>query len=278
MTKTKLNLLIIALLTVIGISIAMQVALPELRGAFYGNLVDKDPMYITSFCIFIGWLFVYYIADSLSPLIRGSIGLYLRNWWINKILSKKYLCYGDNTDGRISEDIRTTIDISFSLLVDFIIAACSIIGLVLMVPHELTMWAFGYTVGVTLISIVFNKPLITSQYDVQASEQSFRILIRKDMSLSQKVTAGYTYVCTTTMRCLYVMTGFRSFVAVKGLLASIIPFFVLIPIYMKGDIKFETLIQGVSTFDLLVSNTTIIVNSYPAITKALASYRRVKEL
>jgi len=278
MSKTKLNLLILALLAVIGISISMQVALPELRGAFYGNLVDKDPAYITSFCIFIGWLFIYYIADSLSPLIRGRIGLEIRKRWVAKILNKKYLCYGDNTDGRISEDIRTTIDISFSLLVDFIIAACSIVGLVLLVPHELTIWALGYTVGVTLISFIFNSPLITSQYDVQSSEQSFRILVRKDMSLSDMVIAGYSYVCTTTMRCLYVMTGFRSFVAIKGLLASIIPFFVLIPMYMKGDIKFETLIQGVSTFDLLVSNTTIIVNSYPSITKALASYRRVKEL
>lgn len=275
----KYTLLGIVLLIIIGISIWIQVAIPEMRGAFYGDLVDKNPEYIYSFGVFLVSLFIYYIADSIRPLVMGIMGLKIREILTFKIL-KRPVCLEENADGRITEDARNFIDISFGLVIDFIIAFCAVVGLIFAVPEALTYYTWGYTIIVTCLAILFNRPLVKTQYDVQAVEQTMRIDVRGNIldNKNNCIKASYSTVWDATVRSLHILTWFRTFASAKMLVAITIPFLVLIPVYMSGAIDFNTMIQGVSTFDLLVANTTILVNSYPLITRALASYKRIKEI
>lgn len=275
----KYTLLGIVLLVIVGISVWIQVAIPEMRGNFYGDLVGKNPHYIYSFTVFLVSLFIYYVADSIRPLVMGIMGLKIRELLTFKIL-KRPICLEDNADGRITEDARNFIDISFGLVIDFFIAFCAVVGLIFAVPEELTLYTWAYTIIVTGLAILFNKPLVRTQYNVQKVEQSLRIDVRDNL-LDNKNTCiktSYNTVWDATVKSLHVLTWFRTFASAKMLVAITIPFLVLIPVYMNGTIDFNTMIQGVSTFDLLVANTTILVNSYPLITRALASYKRIKEI
>ena len=58
---------------------------------------------------------------------------------------------------------------------------------------------------------------------------------------------------------------------------NLIPYALLVPMYFADSIGFGEVMKGVSQFDLLVINATILIIMYPKVTKALASYERIQE-
>jgi len=269
----------LGLLLVVGVSIWIQIVIPDMRGGFYNDLIEKSPEYTHAFAVFMGALFTYYTIDSIRPFIVGLMGLEIRLWLINKITSKP-VCLQENACGRVACDVKNFVDSMFSVVLDVTIALFAVIGLIGQVHPSLFWYTVGYTCLVTLLAFIFNKPLVSTQYNIQASEQTFRGDIRDviENRSQSKIIDLYSYVYSTTLKCLGVMTAFRTFASIKMLFGVAIPFFVLIPLYMQGIIDFKVLIGGVTTFDLLVSNTTVLVNLYPYITSSLASYKRIREL
>lgn len=275
----KRFLLGLLLTFIVGVSIWIQIVIPEMRGDFYNALIEKSSDYIKYFSVFLGSLLFYYIMDSIRPLIVSLLSLDIRKYLLKRIL-KKPVCFEDNVDGRMSSDIKNFVETSLSLLLDIVIAFFAILGLVSQVPEQLISYTIGYTVAVTILAICFNRPLTKASYNIQASEQTFRMDIREHVYNGRDLEIDEVFkpVYVTNFKNAVILTWFRSFASIKMLLGVIIPFAILIPIYMSGAIDFKILIQGVTTFDLLVSNTTILVNLYPVITSALASFKRIKEL
>lgn len=275
----KKTILALSLLIIIGVSIWIQVVIPDMRGSFYDALMHKDPHYYSFFMVFMGALLTYYVIDSFRPLIVGLVGLETRLWIMEKVTGKP-VCMQENTCGRISCDVKNFVESVFTVVLDVTIAFFATLGLIGQVHPALFWYAVGYTVLVTLLALIFNKPLTSTQYAIQASEQTFRTDIRTllENNGQEKINALYNYVYSTTVKCLGVMTAFKTFASIKMLFGVAIPFFVLIPLYMQGTIDFKVLIGGVTTFDLLVSNTTVLVNLYPYITSSMASWKRIKEL
>jgi ABC-type uncharacterized transport system fused permease/ATPase subunit len=275
----KRILLGLMLTFIVGVSIWIQIVIPEMRGDFYNALIERSSEYVHFFAVFLGSLLFYYIMDSIRPLILSLLGLDIRKYLLKRIL-RKPVCLEDNADGRLSSDIKNFVETSLSLLLDIVIAFFAILGLVSQVPEQLIIYTVGYTVAVTILAICFNRPLTKAAYNIQSSEQTFRMDIRGHVYNSEDLDVDNVFkpVYNTNYKNAVVLTWFRSFASIKMLLGIIIPFAVLIPVYMSGAIDFKILIQGVTTFDLLVSNTTILVNLYPVITSALASFKRIKEL
>lgn len=268
----------------LGAEILATVLIPVWRNFFFDGIEQKSYEVFHSGLIYFAILmavfiisqgFKWFAAQRLSLVLREALVNLLYDKWKN-VESKV-----DYPDQRIQEDSRVLTEKSLEVIIEVVISALIIVGLVLQMWGSWLLLGLsaGYTLLITLAALFFHRPMVNTDKCLQRKEAGFRLeLVKKSLgqgSVNFKKT--FESVKASYKRYTNVMLGFTLFSRAKSNFMNLVPFLVLVPMYFAGDIGFGKIMEGVSQFDLMVINATILIILYPRVTRALAGWERIKE-
>lgn len=222
--------------------------------------------------------FKFYVASRLSLVIREGLSQMLYARWRKNLEAKRNFDYPDQ---RIQEDCRLATELSLEVLVEVIISALIIVGLILQMWGNWLLLGLsaGYTIVVAGVAIFFHRPMVDSEKALQRAEAGYRFELAKLVMGRKHIKYDKTFkrVKVAYLRWIKVLMGFTLFNRAKSNLMNLVPYLVLIPMYFEGAISFGKIMEGVAQFDLMVINASILIILYPRVTKFLASFERIKE-
>ena len=283
--KARLVKLLALLITVVGIEISATVAIPVWREYFFDGVEAKNyDIFVNGLWYFCAIMLAFVFSQGLKTYSIQILALEWRTSLNNMLLKKwkKQLpakAAVDNPDQRISEDTNIASLLALELVTEVLISLSIILGLVWSMAPDLLIASIVYAALITAIALLFHRPLIDREKMLQRVEANYRFKLAKIVNDGQdrEVEREYNAVLTNFKRLINVTLLFNIFSRTKNNLMNLVPLLMLVPMYFAGDIGFGAIMKGVSQFDLLVINATILVILYPKVTKALASYERIKE-
>lgn len=282
--KSKVWWLAGTLIAVVITEIVLTVLIPAWRQSFY-NLLELKVR--DSFAVNLGYFSALMIGLGAAQGLKIWVGQLLSFEFRkagSKILLKAWVkgpMEASNYSQAQTEGLRNATELYLSIVVEAVISASIVIFLVMSNIHNMPIVVASliYTAGVSVIAVLFNRPLTKADVHWQEAEGKYREALgdiangRGDFSSKSKflvvIETYYKYV--STVMC------YRLFSQMKGSLASVVPYILLASPYFTGAITLGTFMAGVSTFELIVINATILTVLYPTLTKARASYAIVNK-
>jgi putative ATP-binding cassette transporter len=274
--------------TALGLALATEIVLtcliPMWKEMFGDMLAKKD---LVGFQHSLGYYFILtfgfgvaqglktWLARKLAFIIRTAGSKILLKSWIQ---SKKKL---KNYSQPMTDSMQIWTELSLANFVEIAISASIIVGLVIanLNSHLILIAALVYTLILSAAAMFFNKPLITSDMHRQEAEGIYR------ESISAIAHDQGDFTSKLKFKNLYFIYGryiaiqmyFTLFSRVKGALGMLVPYIVLAPLYFSGDMSLGGYMAGAATFELIVLNSTILLEIYPQYTKMKAGYKISKE-
>lgn len=284
LNKRKVVLWLIGLAVIVVAEIGLTVAIPLWREYFYNVLQLKQ---VAEFYPSLGWFAALMIGMGTVQGIKSWTGYkisFLIREALTKTLFRKWVVSNKtapNYTQALTESIRNSTELYLEIVVEVIISAAIVVILVLSSLHSLPIItsALAYTLSMSALAVIFNKPLIRTDADAQKAEGAFREAI-SNISAGQNdytYSAKWTEVVKTYYSYIKVQMNFTLFSRVKGSLASLIPYVLLASPFFTGAITLGEFMSGVATFELIVLNATILMSLYPKLTRARASKYITKE-
>ncbi|MBA4259187.1 MAG: hypothetical protein C0446_08480 [Chitinophaga sp.] len=283
--KPMFILIGIILLIIIGLEITATVYLPELKKTLFDAIEAKNLQAVINFFIFSTvFLTLFGFVQGIKEYIGHRWAIFIRTALV-KILQKKWVRKGapqiDNPDQRINQDTYMATDMAVSNILEIIISFFITVVLVIQSFNMVGIWAGAlvYTAVVSGLMLLFNRPLVKNEIHYQKAEADHRFSLAKiaigvgDFTSKEK----YKLLLDKYIAYIGVVLGFQMFSSVSRQVSDIIPYVILLPLYFAGTITLGSVMQGVSIFVLIVINATIMLQLYPRVTKAQASWHRIKE-
>ncbi len=222
--------------------------------------------------------FKFYVGHRVGLIVRNALVAVLKQKWSSRVATKSRV---DNLDQRVQEDSRLATEMYIEILIEMVVSFFIVVGLVVQ------MWGSWLLMGLALLysaiimglTYFFHRPMVDSEKQLQRSEANFRYTLASIvMDLKDRcIKSPYGVVINKYLRYIKIVMGFTLFNKLTGSLVSIVPFLILVPLFFDGGITLGAVVAGVSQFDLMVINVTILIYLYPRFTKALASHERIKE-
>lgn len=264
--------------------IVATVAIPVWRQYFYDGIEAKSYEVFYSGVLYFFLLmavfvvtqgFKRYVSQRISLMMRTAITKVLQKKWVRNLESHREI---DNPDQRINEDARLVTDLSMQVVVESLISLIIIIGLLFQIENTaLLIMSTLYTCAALTIAWIFKKPMVNTEIELQRREADHRFSLAKIVMGEGDFTSKdkYLAVCQAYLTYIKVYMYYALFHSTKSYLTSIIPLIILVPAYFAGQGSFGDVMKGVSEFELLTINATILLILYPTITKMIASYKRI---
>lgn len=278
------------LLVEIILEVAVTVAIPQVRGWSTATVIQKDlNMFLPALIAFGATMTAFSIFSGLKTMMLGRVIMSLRVG-LSKLTMKKWVVSRredqemalDNIDGRIAEDIRLGLEQFLELAIEIIISLLIVIGLVFSMVHQPLLLGVGviYILFTLIISHRFQGPMVKVRTLLQEREQTLRDGLNRyrhgqgDNSFKDNLSALKPhYVHRMDLKGL-----FNMFFKFQNVALYAVPLLILFPHYVAGDITDSQLFASITAFDLLVINATIILQYFPPLMDAKASWNRVKEI
>lgn len=278
--KVKTTLLALTLLTIVATEIIMTCLIPEWREYFYNVLQNKDQAnFISSIIYFFMLMLGLGAAQGLKTWVGQLLSFEFR-YAATKVLFKTWVKgkrVAKNYTQSMTEALRNATELYLEIAVEVFISAAIVISLIAVNIHNtaIIIAAIIYTIVASALAAFFNKPLIHSDMSWQSSEGALRETIsdiangNEDFSYKKKLeTLTFHYYLY-----IRVLMFFTLFSRLKASLASLIPYILLAGTYFAGGMTLGDFMAGVTIFELIVINSTILLALYPKLTKARASYK-----
>lgn len=284
--KSSLYLTLTSLILIVITEIFLTCYIPEWRNGFYTMMKDKvESQFVYQltlfFGLYIGLGFVQgikvWVGQQLSFLIRIALSKVTLKYAVNCEDMKTLPAYSQAMTGAI----QNSTELYLRVLVEIIISASIVVMLFFVNIHQPIILGIAalYTVGVSAIAYLFQKPLTVTDRKWQEEESAYREAIVTIANGKGDYTAKGKFLKLAEAYYKYIRTQmyFQLMSRLKGAIGSIIPYFLLGTAYFKGDIDFGEFMAGIATFELIVINATIFIQMYPDFVKAKASQLIVKE-
>lgn len=275
----KRSLLIIALLVIL--EAGGTVLIPEVRKYLYDVLGNKSLelfhiaiFYVValSFGLDLIVSFKRWAVLKISFRFRESKYRLLRGLWSNEY--RPIPNYSTAMTNALSLSTESYLNVSIEMFISAIIVLV-LIGQYWHMPTILLL-SIGYTVAVCVAALFFNRPLVSSDKNNIAAEGQHRetiTILENEIKIEDKWGA----VVITAMRKFRVNFLFTLFTRFKGSVATILGLLILAPKYFTGELSLGDFMAAVAVFELIVGNTTYIINLYPQYTAAKASSAIIKQ-
>lgn len=286
MKKSKLVPLILLLLGIITIEIVATNYIPQFRKLFYGALERKSLEDIKGAIeFFIYLMLALTLSQGLKKFTGATLALHIRTFLTKKTTKfwrkEKTL---ENTSQRINEDCKLATDLAVGIILEMLISGAIVIVLVIETWQDksLLISALIYTAVVSIVARLFKPKLISTEIALQRAEATHRHNISEALVFERrdKVAASvqdYREVATKFLTYLKVLLGYNLFSSSQNNFSILAPWLILIPTYLAGSISLGEFMSKVSQFELIVINSTILISLYPNMTKAQASWIRIRE-
>lgn len=269
MKKTVAFLVLIA-----SIEIALTCLLPFTREIFYNALDAK----LQNTLLFVGFLFLNAFALDMAQALKGYLvnltGLIKRGKTFIKLANDDLKALEDRPQ-RLQEDIKLSFIYRYTVLIEYFISGGILLFLIFSNLHQpmLVAGALTYAIITVLLALLFGKKLVKAEANVQSQEAAFRISLASTVNALGLHSAQKASIGAAKTRLAY-----AAFTRAQNAVLIILPFLVLLPGYLTGDVTLGYLMKSVAVFDLLVVNANILINMYPTWCQSLACRKRVQEL
>lgn len=276
-TKRKMFLTAAVLVAVALSEITLTMASPLWRKYFYDVMQNKDyELFHTSLVYFIALVMGLGVSQGVKVWIAAKFSFQWREAVNEMFLSKWRKSMPKNMTTAFTDSLYLATETYVEISMEVFISASIVVGLILsnMDDTELMVSSLLYTLAATLLATLFNKPLISSDMDVQISVGGYR---EKLLEGNPEIRTAFGVIKRAYYKYIFVVLGFNFFSRVKGAAATLIPYLLFADSYLLGDASFGDFMGKVASFELIVINSTILVALYPKLTKARAGYNIAKK-
>lgn len=247
--------------------------LPWTKGIFFQALEDKTQ----TVWLFLGYMGLNYLILELVQSFKGLLVIRSAQE-IRRGTSQNLLKFVTNlTSGaqRLQEDVKIYFTNKIQVYSEYFISFGCVVMLVGLNIHQpiLLLGALAYA-GVTItINKIFSPMMRKAEQIVQQSETELRDDIRENLQLN---LLENTIACNLTANKIrFQYTLWSKF---QSLLLVFLPYIVLTPLFLKGNINLGEFMSASSTFSLIALNASIIIQLFSTYTVAQASRERVEEM
>ena len=265
-------------------------------------LVDKNE---STFWLFLGvYGGVFVVGTAIVVIYRYCqelLGVYWREWLTNNIL-QRYLdnrAYYqinaqkqiDNPDQRIAEDIKSFTRTSLTLLLsilDSVITLVSFVGVLWAISSSLSLVLIGYALFGTVVTVLLGRRLIGLNYTQLQREADFRygLVHLRDNAESIAFYGGESQELESVgqrfskaIRNYHALIGWQRnldfFTTGHSYFVRILPYLVVAPIYLAGEIDFGAIGQTFVAFSQIFSALTLIITQFELLTAFAAGINRI---
>ena len=271
---SRSNYKYIAILAVLVIcEVAATSLLPHWNGLVFGEIANKSNLIYQS-------LF-FMICNSLTlefSQIFKSYTIVKAQVALRREYTQKHIHLVDKLDTapqRIQEDIKGYIQNSLQAYTEIVISVLITFFLVLLNVSNgwLLFAAFMYTVVILGLTKLFNPWMRKAERNVQEKETRFRDDLRINKSLDKLEDNLYTNLWANRIRVYFTL-----FSRCGNQIMMFLPYFLLLPLYLKGYLQFGEFMANVKTFVLIALNSTIVVTVYATLTTGQACGDRIRAL
>ena len=293
-----LSSLLLLSIMVSGLNVVISFAVRFIETA----LVDKDEATFWLFLGVYGGIFV--VGTAIVVIYRYCqklLGVWWREWLTDNIL-KRYLdnrAYYqinaqkqiDNPDQRIAEDIKSFTETSLILLLsllDSIITLVSFVGVLWVISSSLSLVLVGYALFGTVVTVLLGRRLIGLNYNQLQREADFRygLVHLRDNAESIAFYRGESQELSSVgqrfaraIRNYHVLIGWQRnldyFTTGHNYFVRILPYLVVAPIYLAGEIDFGAISQATVAFIQIFAALTIIIEQFDLLTEFAAGINRI---
>ena len=266
------------------------------------GLVDKNE---STFWLFLGvYGGVFVVGTAIVVIYRYCqelLGVYWREWLTNNIL-QRYLdnrAYYqinaqkqiDNPDQRIAEDIKSFTRTSLTLLLsilDSVITLVSFVGVLWAISSSLSLVLIGYALFGTVVTVLLGRRLIGLNYTQLQREADFRygLVHLRDNAESIAFYGGESQELESVgqrfskaIRNYHALIGWQRnldfFTTGHSYFVRILPYLVVAPIYLAGEIDFGAIGQTFVAFSQIFSALTLIITQFELLTAFAAGINRI---
>jgi vitamin B12/bleomycin/antimicrobial peptide transport system ATP-binding/permease protein len=285
--KAKVSASVLVLLAIISSEIVLTCLIPEWRNIFYGALAVKSlGIFKQSIIYFVILITSLTVVQSLKTWLAQKLALKFRTQMVNILTNKWFNAQNieqiDNADQRINQDTDICTSTTIAVILECLISGAIVISLFIETFSKLNLvFASGvYTLIVVLGAILFRQVLIVREINRQKAEANHRFSLAElrcgQGSVLNSLTI-YEQVKTTCLAQIKTLMHFSIFNRSQNNFSSVAAYLVLAPAFFGGVITLGQFMGDVAIFELLVINATILVQLYPDITRASASWIRIKE-
>ena len=248
--------------------------IPHTRGYLFELLEAKGgAIYVALGVYFLNYLFLDgFQAVKEYMLIKYS--LYFRTDRTNEVI-KNIKPGVSNTPQRIQEDIKISYLKRFIVWAEYFISGTIVIQLLIINLSEpiLVVSALVYAGISVIIAMKFNPKMTKTQRNMQQQEATYRVKLTNAIDIAHLPVAN-----KATMMAAKVKMHYLLFTKLQLGLLTVLPYAVMIPSLIAGEISLGTLVMHQATFALIVVNAAILIQFYPKLIEGRASERRVKDI
>lgn len=235
------------------------------------------------------------IAFTNSLILIGAQGMkewtsqklsFLGREALMKTIKKKWIQNDGRTNlsnpcARLNDDSRMATELALKVGVEVLISTSIVVALLFtIIKWPLLLGAAVMYSGLSImIATLFRRPMINSRYQLSNTEGQHRIALTKISMQQGDYTSKSRWIALKESYHAYIAIcrNYKLFNAGQSALMFTLPFLIMAPDFFAHRISLGDIVQGTTTFDLLVLNATIWVQLYPAITEAQTAFIRVKE-
>jgi len=280
----------------------LNVRISYVNNAFMTAITDRNSQGYRQMALL--YLLVFAASTVVAVFVKFSeerLGLLWRNWLTSHLLDK-YLASRaylrlmdrsdiDNPDQRMTEDVKnfTTQTLSFMLMfLNAGIAAAAFSVVLWKISPLLLGVAVGYAALGSLLTMLVGRKLINLNNLQLKKEANFRyeLIHVREYAESIALLKGERRQRTRLRRRLgELVDNFRTIVGVNrnlgfftisyNYLIQIIPFLIVAPRYIQGEIQFGDVTQAASVFATLLAAFSLIVTQFQQISTFAAVVNRL---
>ncbi|MGK7957124.1 MAG: ABC transporter ATP-binding protein/permease [Crocosphaera sp.] len=298
-----LGLLLFLLLVVNGLNVILSYAFRFIDTA----LNQKDASIFWQFMIVYGLVLVAAIPIIvIYRYTRLKLGLMWREWLTEHFLERyfKNRAYYeldsngintevDNPDQRITQDIKsfTTVTLDFLLdILDSVLTLFSFSAILYTISPGLTGGLLIYAIFGTTVAVLVGSRLVSINYNQLRLEANFRYgMVRvRDHAESIAFYRGEGVERQqVTDRLIDAIKNFDLLIIWQSIIilfqlgynyfTRLIPYIIIAPLYLQGDLDFGAIAQASVAFSQVLSALSLVTNQIQGITEFAASINRLGE-
>ncbi|KAJ0971770.1 hypothetical protein J5N97_019729 [Dioscorea zingiberensis] len=302
--KTQARLRLASVFTLTLATTGISVGFNFLGRDFYNALANKDQEQFTKQLLyylgaFAGGIPFFVLRDYAREILSLRwrswmtsyyMDRYLKNRTFYRIQSQSII---DNPDQRIVDDLSsfTGTALSFSLtLFNAAVDLISFSNILYGIYPPLFVVLLVYSLGGTALSVVLGKDLVTLNFMQEKKEADFRyglVRVRENAesiafyggegSELQLLVERFQRAFENLTKLLIASRNLEFFTSGYRYLIQILPAAVVAPMYFSGKIEFGVINQSVSAFNHILSDFSLIVYQFQAISAFSAVIERLGE-
>ncbi|BAM53983.1 ABC transporter [Synechocystis sp. PCC 6803] len=257
------------------------------------------------------WIYGIVIVVAIPIIVayrylRQKLGVLWRQWLTEHFLGRYFKGRSyyhldsnsaytliDNPDQRITQDIQSFTGVTLDFLLDILDSILTLISFtaILYTISQTLMWGLiGYAVFGTVVAIAIGTRLIRINYEQLRLEANFRYgLVRvRDNADSIAFYRGEGLERKqVTDRLLGAIRNFNLLIIWQALISlfqlgynyftRLIPYIIIAPLYLAGDLDFGAIAQASLAFGMVLSALSLVTNQIQNITEFAASINRLGE-